>query len=117
MTINQRPETFFIVAGEASGDLHGGKLIAEIKKIHPNSRFIGHGGDKMVESGLEIVEHIDNLAVLGFSEVIKHLPFLINVMGESLGKLREVRPDRIILIDYPGFNLRIAQKIKETLPV
>jgi lipid-A-disaccharide synthase len=109
MTKNERPETFFIVAGEASGDMHGGKLIAEIKKIHPNSRFIGHGGDRMVESGLEIVEHIDKLAVLGFSEVIKHLPFLINVMGESLGKLREIQPDRIILIDYPGFNLRLAK--------
>ena len=109
MTRNERPETFFIVAGEASGDMHGGKLITEIKKTHPNSRFIGHGGDRMVESGLEIMEHIDKLAVLGFSEVIKHLPFLINVMGESLGKLREVRPDRIILIDYPGFNLRLAK--------
>ena len=109
MTRNERPETFFIVAGEASGDMHGGKLIDEIKKRHPNSRFIGHGGDRMVESGLEIMEHVDKLAVLGFSEVIKHLPFLINVMGESLGKLREVRPDRIILIDYPGFNLRLAK--------
>ena len=109
MTRNERSETFFVVAGEASGDMHGGKLINEIKKRHPNSRFVGHGGDRMVESGLEIMEHIDRLAVLGFSEVIKHLPFLINVMGESLGKLREVRPDRIILIDYPGFNLRLAK--------
>ena len=52
MTRNERPETFFIVAGEASGDMHGGKLIDEIKKRHPNSRFIGHGGDRMVESCL-----------------------------------------------------------------
>ena len=96
MTRNERSETFFIVAGEASGDMHGGRLIYEIKKRHPNSRFIGHGGDKMVESGLEIMEHIDKLAVLGFSEVIKHLPLMFNVMGESLGRLRELRPDRIL---------------------
>jgi len=101
--------TFFIVAGEASGDMHGGNLMKEIKEIYPKSRFVGHGGDKMIENGLEIMQHIDKLAVMGFSEVLKHLPFLINVMGESLGKLRELRPDRIILIDYPGFNLRLAK--------
>ena len=109
MSTNQKPLTFFIIAGEASGDMHGGKLISQIKHAHPNSRFIGHGGQRMIESGLEIIEHVDQLAVMGFSEVIKHLPFLMNVMGNSLGKLREIRPDRIILIDYPGFNLRLAK--------
>ena len=63
----------------------------------------------MIKNGLEIMHHIDRLGVMGFSEVLKHIPFLLNVMGESLGKLREVRPDRIILIDYPGFNLRLAK--------
>ena len=72
--------TFFIVAGEASGDMHGGNLMKEIKEIYPKSRFVGHGGDKMIENGLEIMQHIDKLAVMGFSEVLKHLPFLINVM-------------------------------------
>ncbi len=109
MNRNKKAQTFFIVAGEASGDMHGGRLIREIKKAHPNSRFIGHGGNRMIESGLEIIEHVDRLAVMGFSEVIKHLPYLVNVMGNSLGKLREIRPDRIILIDYPGFNLRLAK--------
>ena len=112
MSTNQKPLTFFIIAGEASGDMHGGKLISQIKYAHPNSRFIGHGGERMIESGLEIIEHVDQLAVMGFSEVIKHLPFLMNVMGNSLGKLREIRPDRIILIDYPGFNLRLAKNCK-----
>lgn len=101
--------TFFIVAGEPSGDLHGAKLINAIKAVKKNARFVGHGGEQMKKSGLEMMYHTDNLAVMGFSEVIKHFPFLLNVMGESLGKLRELRPDRIILIDYPGFNLRLAK--------
>ena len=109
MSRNKAPQTFFIVAGETSGDMHGAQLISEIKKILPESNFVGHGGDKMIKSGLKIIYHVDKLAVMGFSEVLKHLPFLLNVMGESLGKLREIRPDRIILIDYPGFNLRLAK--------
>lgn len=101
--------TFFIVAGEASGDLHGANLIKAIKKTHPMSRFVGHGGDNMKSAGLEIMRHTSELAIMGFSEVIKHLPLMLNVMGESLGELRKLKPDRIILIDYPGFNLRLAK--------
>ncbi len=100
---------FFVVAGEASGDLHGGKLIEAIKKKSPDAQFVGHGGDNMRAAGLELIHHTDDLAIMGFSEVVKHLPFMLNVMGESLGALRSLRPDRIILIDYPGFNLRLAK--------
>jgi lipid-A-disaccharide synthase len=101
--------TFFIVAGEASGDLHGAKLISAIKNKSPQSRFVGHGGDKMTEAGLERIIHIDRLATMGFSEVIKHLPFMFKAMNQSLVKMEELKPDRIILIDYPGFNLRLAK--------
>ena len=104
-------KTFFIIAGEQSGDLHGSKLIKSIKKQHPNSYFIGHGGELMKKEGLELIYHTNDLAVMGLTEVIKKLPFLLNVMGETLGKIREVRPDRIILIDYPGFNLRLSKNI------
>lgn len=100
---------FFIVAGEPSGDLHGSRLIGAIKKNYPNARFVGHGGDQMVRSGLELMYHTNDLAIMGFAEIIKHLPFMLNVMGESLGKLREIKPDRIILIDYPGFNLKLSK--------
>jgi len=109
MSVRFNQATYFIVAGEASGDLHGGKLIQAIKKHDPDSRFVGHGGDRMISEGLECMFHTDQLAIMGFSEVIKHLPFMLNVMGESLGKLRDLRPERIILIDYPGFNLRLAK--------
>ena len=109
MNTPQRDLTFFIVAGETSGDSHGEKLMRAIQKNHAECRFIGHGGDKMLKAGLELMYHVDQLAVMGFSEVIKHLPRMLNVMGESLGRLRKLRPDRIILIDYPGFNLRLAK--------
>ena len=101
--------TFFIIAGEASGDLHGAKLMQELQRLAPNISFIGHGGDKMIDQGLKVIQHIDKMSVMGFSEIIKHLPFLFRVMGETLNKLEEIKPNRIILIDYPGFNLRLAK--------
>lgn len=101
--------TFFIIAGEASGDLHGAKLMQELQRLAPNINFIGHGGDKMIDQGLKVIQHIDKMSVMGFSEIIKHLPFLFSVMGETLNQLEEIKPNRIILIDYPGFNLRLAK--------
>ena len=107
---NQLPKlTFFIIAGEASGDLHGAKLMQELQRLAPNISFIGHGGDKMIDQGLKVIQHIDKMSVMGFSEIIKHLPFLFSVMGETLNQLEEIKPNRIILIDYPGFNLRLAK--------
>jgi len=110
MTSNQHP-TFFLVAGEESGDIHGAKLMENISAQCPGTAFIGHGGDKMKAAGLDIMEHVDDLAMMGFTEVIKHLPYMLNVMGQTLGKIRKVRPDRLILIDYPGFNLRLGKNI------
>ena len=109
MKSEPRNPTFFIVAGEASGDLHGSKLMLELQKINPNINFVGLGGDKMVSAGLSVIQHINKMSVMGFSEIIKHLPFLFGVMGKTLNKLEELNPDRIILIDYPGFNLRLAK--------
>ena len=110
--MNKDAPTFFIVAGEQSGDLHGAKLIQSIKKINPDSTFIGHGGDRMRSCGLEGMYHVDQLAIMGFTEIVKHLPFMINVMGESLEKIKSTNPSRIILIDYPGFNLRLAKNCR-----
>ena len=91
------------------GDLHGSKLIKSIKKLYPNSHFIGHGGELMKKRA-KMIYHTNDLAVMGLTEVVK-ITILLNVMGETLGKIREVRPDRIILIDYPGFNLRLSRNI------
>ena len=107
----QKTLTFFIIAGEESGDVHGSRLILSIKKKYPDCRFIGHGGNKMVEQGLKILENINNLSMVGFSEVIKHLPYMKRVMGQTIKIIKEISPSRIILIDYPGFNLRLIKKI------
>ncbi|HJL77771.1 MAG TPA: lipid-A-disaccharide synthase [Candidatus Marinimicrobia bacterium] len=107
----QKTLTFFIIAGEESGDIHGSQLILAIKKKYSNCQFIGHGGNKMAEQGLKILEHINNLSMVGFSEVIKHLPYMKRVMSQTIKTIKEISPLRIILIDYPGFNLRLIKRI------
>ena len=102
---------YFIVAGEPSGDLHGGKLIQAIQNINPNTSFMGHGGNAMKAAGMQILEHTDDLAMMGFVEGIKHLPRMMKIMGRTIDTISRMKPDRIILIDYPGFNLRLAKRI------
>ncbi len=109
--MNNQNLRFFLVAGEESGDIHGARLISALKEKSPNASFIGHGGNKMKTAGMEILEHVDDLAMMGFTEVLKHLPYMINVMGKTLKKTQEIKPHRLILIDYPGFNLRLAKNI------
>ena len=105
--------TVFIVAGEPSGDIHAAKLVSALKVISPKTKFFGNGGDNMAESGVEIIHHINDLSVMGFIEVIKHLPRLLNIMDKTLSSIKNINPDKVILIDYPGFNLRLAKKIKK----
>lgn len=88
MAAEEKQITFFIVAGEDSGDLHGGKLIRAIKSQHPYTRFVGHGGKAMKEAGMEILEQTESLAIMGFAEVVKHLPYMLNVMEKTMDKLR-----------------------------
>jgi len=111
--MSHKINTVFIVAGEPSGDVHAAKLVSALKVISPNTKFFGNGGDKMAESGVEIIHHINDLSVMGFIEVIKHLPRLIYIMDETLSSIKKIKPNKIILIDYPGFNLRLAKKIKK----
>ncbi len=102
----------FIIAGEPSGDLHGAKLIRSLRGCDPNSSFIGHGGDAMKTAGMEIIEHVDSLSIMGFFEVLKHLPRMLKIMNNTIEAIAHLKPDRIILIDYPGFNLRLAKRIQ-----
>ncbi len=103
----------FIIAGEASGDQHGALLIRAMKKLDPGLKFIGIGGNRMAKEGLKTLFHIDRMAVMGFVEVIRHLKFFRHVQKAVLETFEKVPFDRVILIDYPGFNLRIAQKIHQ----
>ena len=110
--MNSEPLKFFLVAGEPSGDLHGGKLIRAMQNIHPNSTFMGHGGNAMKDAGMQILEHTDDLSIMGFVEVIKHLPRMMKIMGKTIDTITRTKPDRVILIDYPGFNLRLGKNIQ-----
>ena len=103
---------FFIIAGELSGDIHGGKLIQSIKGQYKNASFLGHGGDNMASEGMKIIEHINNLSIMGFFEVMRYLPKMNSILNKTATLIKDTNPDRVILIDFPGFNLRLAKKIK-----
>jgi lipid-A-disaccharide synthase len=102
-----------MVAGEASGDLHGASLIRELKKLDSSLKIFGIGGDKMKAEGMELICHIDKMAFLGFVEVIKHLPFIKKVQRDLIDEVKKRKVSEVVLIDYPGFNLSIAKKIKQ----
>jgi lipid-A-disaccharide synthase len=102
-----------IMAGESSGDNVGGLLSAELKKLRPELPVFGIGGDRMKQSGVELLFHTSQLSFLGFWEVLKHLPFIKRVERDILERVERERPALAILIDYPGFNLRLAAMLKE----
>ena len=104
---------YYIIAGEASGDLHGSNLIKELKKINPSSSFRCWGGDKMQEAGGELIKHYRELAFMGFTEVIMNLRTIFKNLKFCKEDILQYNPDAIILIDYPGFNLRIAKWAKQ----
>ena len=104
-------DKYFVIAGEKSGDDHGSKLINAINKIE-KSEFIGIGGDKMINEGLYSLYPLEKMAVMGFIEVIKHLKFFKKVEKKVLHEITKQNIKAVILIDYPGFNLRISKKIK-----
>jgi lipid-A-disaccharide synthase len=108
-----KSKKILIVAGEASGDLHGSSLIRELKNINSHLQFFGIGGDKMKKEGMELIYHIDRLSIMGFFEVLKNLGLIREVMKTMVKLAEERKPDLVVLIDYPGFNLRFAKKIKK----
>jgi lipid-A-disaccharide synthase len=103
---------YYIIAGEASGDLHGSNLIKELKKLDPSAMIRCWGGDKMQAAGGELVMHYRDLAFMGFWEVIKNIFIILKNLKFCKKDIEEWRPDALILIDYPGFNLRIAKWAK-----
>ncbi len=107
------PHRILIIAGEASGDLHGSNLIRELKRIDPGSTFFGIGGNRMKKEGTELVFHIDKLSFMGFFEVLKNLGFVRKVMKAMVAEAETRKPDLAVLIDYPGFNLRLARRLKD----
>ena len=103
----------YIIAGEASGDLHGSNLVKALKSKDETTQIKAWGGDKMETAGAELVKHYRDLAFMGFIEVIKNLPTILRNISFCKTDIKAFDPDAIILIDYPGFNLRIADWAKE----
>ena len=101
-----------IITGEVSGDLIGAALIKELKSSDKNIKLFGIGGDKMNAEGMELIYHSDKMAFLGFVEVVKHLPFIRKVQNHLIEVIKEKNIKSVVLIDYPGFNLSIAKKLK-----
>ena len=98
-----------IVAGEASGDLHASRLITELKKLDSEADFLFLGGDLMAKASGKAPEiHYNQLNFMGFSEVIRHLPQIMGNLSRAEKLMKAYRPDLLILVDYPGFNLRLA---------
>ena len=103
---------YYIIAGEASGDLYGSKLIDEIFSIDKKAEIRFWGGDNMIKSGGYNVKHIKELAFMGFYEVLKNIITIVRNINFCKNDIKEFNPDKIIYIDYPGFNLKICKWAK-----
>lgn len=108
----------YIIAGEASGDLHGGNLVKELRVKYPNLEVRGWGGDCLSSAGVQIDIRYEKTNFMGFTEVIKNLPFIFKLFRFTKNIILDFKPDFILLIDYPGFNLRMAKwAFKHSIPV
>jgi len=112
MIENEDKKQIMIIAGEISGDLIGASLIRELKKLNGELVVCGIGGDRMKAEGMELLFHISQMAFLGLTEIISHLPFIRKVKHRLIDEIKRKKIKNVVLIDYPGFNLNIAGKIK-----
>jgi len=104
---------YYLIAGEASGDLHGANLMKALKVVDADAEFRFLGGDLMLEQGGELVKHYKDMAYMGFVEVLMNLPAILRNMKFAKADLLQHKPDALILIDFPGFNLKIAEYAKQ----
>lgn len=109
----ENPVNVMIVAGEASGDLHGSNLVRAIRDIRPGIRFYGIGGKHLGDAGVELVARSSEMAVVGLTEVAAKLNFILKTFFRLRKSLEEEKPDLVILIDYPDFNLPLARAAKK----
>ncbi len=108
---------YFLIAGEASGDLHASNLMRELKKLDSEAEFQFLGGDLMLAEGKNLVKHYRDMAFMGFVAVLKNARKVLNNMNICKKAIASFQPDVVILIDYPSFNLRIAKHVKDTLNI
>jgi lipid-A-disaccharide synthase len=106
---------YFLVVGEASGDLHASNLMRSLKEVDPEADFRFFGGDLMQTIGGELIKHYRDLAYMGFIPVLLNLRTIFKNLAICKKAIEDYRPDTIILIDYPGFNLKVAKYVKKRL--
>jgi lipid-A-disaccharide synthase len=112
-----KPE-IFISAGEISGEMHAARMLCQLKKLEPGASFSGLGGEGMRSAGVRLLADLDRLAVMGLVEVVRHLRSLRLLLKEIENHLRQVKPDLVVLVDFPDFNFRIAAAAKKlNIPV
>ena len=108
----------FVVAGELSGDMHAAELVRELKARRPDIDVWGIGGDHLLAEGMKVSQHCRDMAVMGIWEVLKRYGFFRKIFDRTLAAVLKRRPSVVLLVDYPGFNLRLAKALKESgIPV
>jgi len=103
----------FLAAGEPSGDLHASRLVREIKNLDPSIMFAGIGGSNMASAGVRVFYRTDELAIMGFSDILRHIKKIKEMFDTFISEVEKENPGLVILIDYPGFNLRLAKALKK----
>ncbi|HEY2829977.1 MAG TPA: lipid-A-disaccharide synthase [Thermoanaerobaculia bacterium] len=101
-----------IVAGEASGDLHASEVVRELKKLDPALMTFGIGGDFLAREGMKLLHHAREMAIIGLFNVLRNIRFFRRVMRDLMDAIERERPDAVMLVDYPGFNMRAAKRVK-----
>ena len=114
---SEQPMKYYLIAGEASGDLHASRLMSSLKKFDADARFRFFGGDLMAAQGGVLVTHYRELAYMGFVPVLLHLPTILAGMRRCKQDIVDWQPDVVILVDYPGFNLDIAKYLKASTSI
>ena len=104
---------YYFIVGEASGDLHAANLIKELSLLETDATFQGFGGERMQKEGLELTKHYQEMAFMGFWEVLINLSAIIKNFKQAKKELLEYKPEVLILVDYPGFNMRMAKFAKK----
>ena len=102
-----------VVAGEASGDLHAAEVVRELKKLDPSLQTFGIGGDLLQRQGTKVLYHAREMGIVGLFNVIRHLGMFRRIFRELIDTIAKERPDAVLLVDYPDFNLRVAKKCKQ----
>ncbi len=111
---SQRTLRLFVIAGENSGDIHGANMFHALNRLYPKTKTWGLGGPRLEEAGVKLKANIvEELAIIGFVAVVANFPTIRRLFNGTVEFLRKKRPDALILVDYPGFNIRIAAKAKQ----